>query len=30
MILDDLEFLREMWADIKGENREYCLSHSKP
>lgn len=30
LILDDLEFLQEMWADIKGENREYCLSHSKP
>ena len=24
LILDDLEFLQEMWADIKGENREHC------
>ena len=30
LILDDLEFLQEMWAEIKGEYREYCLSHPKP
>ena len=24
LILDDLEFLREMWDEIKGESREYC------